>query len=283
MRRIESKGPLELDVMVPLDVLTSHLSMLAWLAEAKSLDPFYKRISSILGKLGLNSFAYARLQKSRDVAASVGNVIPEAQHLYQQYDFGRFDMSVEHAQLDETPLLMSQVRATVEATTFKSTKIEQNAELLNMMGTYGYYNYWNNGFDSYSGEGRALVIFGAGGLPADEFDRRAIQHAFLLLTLSKAIDQIGWQKFPYVFKRIGWNGPVDLGPKPLRLLYVIGKYSVSLQEAAAICNIALSTANQHMAAAKQALGVSSIAAAVLEAARYGLIDLEVRVLGLDLK
>jgi len=281
--RTINKGPLELDLMMPLDVLTDHFALLTYLAEAKTLDQFFKRITSILRRLGLTSFAYARLQKTRDVAASVGNVIPEAQKLYQKYDFGRFDMSVEHVLLDDSPVLMSQIKATIGATTFKSTKIEQNAELLKMMATYGYHNYWNNGFDSYSGDGRALIIFGAGGLPSDEFDRRVTKHVFFLLTLSKAVDQVGWQKFPHVFSRIGWSGPVDLGPKPLKLLHVIGRNKVSLKDAAKLCCISDSTANQHIAAAKQALGVNSITAAVLEAARLGLIDVDVRVLGLDLK
>ncbi len=61
------------------------------------------------------------------------------------------------------------------------------------------------------------------------------------------------------------------GSRPLQLLELLATQNMTLYEAASHLNISVSTANQHVAAAKRALNARTTTAAVVEAVRRGLI------------
>lgn len=62
-----------------------------------------------------------------------------------------------------------------------------------------------------------------------------------------------------------------LAPRPARLLALMIEEDLHLQEAAERLHISLSTANQHAAAARRAMGARTTLAAAVRAMRGGLL------------
>ncbi len=64
-----------------------------------------------------------------------------------------------------------------------------------------------------------------------------------------------------------------LTARPRQLLQLLARHDLTLSQAAEQLHISVSTANQHVAAAKRALGVRTLTAAVVTAVRLGLVEL----------
>jgi DNA-binding CsgD family transcriptional regulator len=91
--------------------------------------------------------------------------------------------------------------------------------------------------------------------------------------LARTIDTVGSARFD-LHANVQPRNHVVVHDKPLQLLNVLANKNLSLNDAARELNISISTANQHIAAAKRALGANTTAAAIVAAVKLGLITID---------
>jgi len=109
-------------------------------------------------------------------------------------------------------------------------------------------------------------------ISAQEFRIRAEICMPSLLILAAAIDHVGTKRFPEFFLGPKESRAITINPKPLQLLTKLASENKKLKVVAAEMGITESTANDHMAAVKKALGAPTQASAVYLAIKEGLID-----------
>lgn len=247
-----------------------ELGLFKYLAEAKSVTRFFKRVDECVKRLGFGGYSLAQLTTSHDASATIGNVVPALQRIYIEEDFHQYDFAVKHALLSDEFMLISQIREMLQQATFQSLEFNRNRDLLAVMERFGHHNYWNNAFLSHSDDQRTWVAFGAAHLNAEEFKRRAHQNAGQLIALSKAIDQIGTQKYQSHFDAIRNETRVKIHPKAGQLIKALVKHRYRLCDAARETDIPIKTAESLIAAAKDTLGETTLSGLVLKAVKIGL-------------
>jgi len=97
-------------------------------------------------------------------------------------------------------------------------------------------------------------------------------HQGVLDHLSIIIREIGCDHFPDYFGYACGINTFKINPRPLRLLNTLAKKDVSLREAAELLFVSPDTINKHVAAAKAALGTTTIATAIWKALQEGVLD-----------
>lgn len=94
----------------------------------------------------------------------------------------------------------------------------------------------------------------------------------MLHLLAEAVIELGANKFPDFFVvTVDEVEEIDIRPKPLRLLTVLATEDLTLNEAADKLCMSIHTANQHIAAARQAFGVRTTFGAIHKARISGFI------------
>ena len=109
------------------------------------------------------------------------------------------------------------------------------------------------------------------GLAADAFQHQVESCQLALDRLANAVDALGLHQFPDLFVAGDAKGDIDISKRPLQLLRTIAEKDMTLAQASEELFISRDTANKHIAAAKEALGVTTIAGAVLKAVEEGLV------------
>lgn len=257
-----------------LDQLTTQVELYRFLAESRDITAMIRRVSTMLMRAGFSDFSHALLNEKEDSRDPVGTGKKRLQAVYYGEEFYLHDLMLHHAMLSDEPILQSDVNAHVNAAPYSNDLFRRNRELYDVMKSFGVYEYYNIPFRSYCGRGRAL--FSVGTSIADPGAARALMERYRpeLAVLARALDQVGSIKFSSHFHNAKSNKEKIIQSAPLRLLNVLANENCTLNEAAERVHISISTANQHVAAAKKALGANTIASAVVQAIRLGLITVE---------
>lgn len=138
--------------------------------------------------------------------------------------------------------------------------------LITGVGNYGYLIPEG----TFGKKGRMALSVVSESMGSDEF-RHHVEHQQLALNmLVEAAIGIGRQQFPEQFA--ARQSEIVISRRPLQLLRTIAERDMTLTQASEVLFISKDTANKHIAAAKQALGVATIAGAVLKAVQEGLIE-----------
>lgn len=97
-------------------------------------------------------------------------------------------------------------------------------------------------------------------------------HQYALDLLAIMIEAVGGSNFPDLFDVDKKEAQVTITPRPLRLLNILAKRDVTLRQAADILCLSPDTINKHVAAAKAALGTTTLPGTLWKAVGEGLID-----------
>jgi len=268
-----SKVNIDLNDELTISYIRNELAQFKYLEEAKSVKSFFSRVDIIVRHLGFTGFSWAALTTSHDATATVGNIVQDLQRIYIEEEFHKFDFAVKHAMVSDDVILSSDIYSLINGP-IQAPEFKRSRELLNLMERYGHHNYWNHAFDSHNGESRVLVAFGARNLNSDEFKRRSLKNHSKLVSLAKAIDQIGVRKYQTHFEKIRTQTKVKLHPKAARLLQSLADNKCKVAEAAREANMPQKTAERWISVAKDILGENTNFGLVLRAEKIGLINLE---------
>jgi DNA-binding NarL/FixJ family response regulator len=181
---------------------------------------------------------------------------------------------LQHAVLSDEPIFQTQINTLVNNSPIKNELFNRNKELYRLMQSFGMNEYYNIPFQSCIGDAKALFSVTAKGVAPADFQRLVERHRPALHALGRAVDQVGSQKFGSHFQRVEHHANMIIHAKPLQLLNVLANRNMTLNDAAETLHISISTANQHIAAAKKALGANTTASAIIQAIKLGLIKLD---------
>jgi predicted DNA-binding protein (UPF0251 family) len=122
---------------------------------------------------------------------------------------------------------------------------------------------------------RAIFTVAATDGTAAAFEARIRRNLRWFQILANAVDRIGRAEFSADIHSGKGKLPIPINLKPLKLLTALATKDLSLNEAAELLDISISTANQHIAAAKRAFRTKTIHGAIVAAIQSGYIFLDI--------
>lgn len=242
------------------------------LLKADSIVDFMARIHRLIQGLGFSDFSFTRLNSSSDPDAHLQSTPRTMCDFYKEESVWRNDFMMQHAACSMEPRFQTDIDKFVIDAPIITDSILSNATARRFRVDLGFNEYFGLPISAANGNGNILVALTSQGMPADEFRLRVAHVRNSIRMIADAIDYVGTKRFPSFFLGPKESDEVIVHPKPLRLLLAIASENLSLKDAARMLCISESTANQHIAAAKKALGATTTASAVYKAIQCGLID-----------
>lgn len=254
-----------------LDGLASDMSFYRSLSRTTDFEEFRQRIRGIVNGLGFSDFSFSRLASVGDADAQLITVPKEIAENYHAERFYEYDVILKHCATSTAPVRSSVVESYVAGAPVANEIFQRNRELYRMTASFGFYEFFNVPHEAYNGNGNVMLSVTSKGEDPSAVWRKARNSGAQLMRLVEAIDYIGNLKFPDFFLSADESREIRITPKPLQLLAALAKEDLTLNEAADKLCISIHTANQHVAAARKAFGVSTTCGAVYQAIKQRLI------------
>ena len=255
-----------------LDSLVVELELYKYLANSSGIKDFGKRIRALLLPLGINHYSHSNLNLVIDVLDLFGTVPPAFAAQYAKEEFYRDDLISRHMMVSDKPIFEMRFLDYLQGAPIESDLLKRNMEILKLMRGHGMENVFS--LPIVNDDQRAVFTVSARGGDRANFENTILRNLPALTALAKVVDDVGRRKFPTRFHGGRGTSPVRINVRPLELLDVLARKDLTLNEAAAVLNISISTANQMIAAAKKAFGVQTTIGAVVAAMRAGYIVLD---------
>lgn len=243
------------------------------LAKARDLPELMQKIRDFVVRLGFTDFSFGRMASKNPSAAMVLMTTPPSitDH-YRHDDVWQHDLVLQHSALCEQPVFQSDIDNYVASAPFKTEAILSNRETRAMVRGHGFFEYYAVPIKSTNGNGNVLLAVTAKHMGVAQFRCLVEKNIPAFHILAKSIDYIGVKKFPEFFLDASENRTILITPKPLLLLSTMAKENLSLYDAAKKLGIGRSTANKHIAAAREAFNAKTNVSAVYRALQEGFID-----------
>ena len=242
------------------------------LLASRDLPDFMNRIQIIVNRLGFSDFSFTRLAGSSDPDAHMSTAHRMIKDHYKDFSVWTNDMMIGHARNSISARFQSDIDRYVISSPVDTDAILTNKATIEIRARLGYHDFYGIPLPARNCNGNILMAITSLDMPSPEFKRNINKNRQSLHTLAGAVDHVGIKKFPQFFLAENESDVITLNPKPLELLTKMAAENKKLKECAAEMGISESTANDHMAAAKKALGARTSAAAVYLAIKSGLID-----------
>ena len=256
--------------IINLDQSVAELQFLQELAKRRTLNGFLKSLHQLLKPYGVGDFS---LMLTRPDGFQRIWMYPEKNR--EKYAEGRLhevDFNVRHCLRSDDLMLQSWINKFVDDAPGEDDLFAVNKDIRRMLEQLGFQNYGAFGFTPSSGCGRAIFSFSAKGASSEWIETRALNYKATLRKIAKTVEYIGSMHHDMrVDRKLRQS---ELIPnKPLELLKLIAS-DLTLSDAAEKMCITVGTAEQHMYAAKKALGAHTQAGAVVKAIKQGLIPIK---------
>lgn len=255
-----------------LDILINQIEFARMLAEAKDIKDFHLRILTILKPLGFSDFILLRRKRKSSgiIEAPLGSMPERLIEEYRQRKFSQYDMTFDYLDAGNLePVYLSMVTKTVESILLKTLQANKNLEILDFFREFGVNDAYLipvRSKEEQEEPPRAMFWIIAKDMEPDEFIPRVNRCKPILQLIADLVFYIGSTQFAI-------EKPEQvMDEKYLRLLSIMAKNNLSLQQAADKLFISLDTANKHMAQAKKALGSKHQPHTIYLAYKRGLID-----------
>lgn len=231
------------------------------------------RAHRFIQHLGLTDFSFTRMGGKDPDGAMIMSTTPRvmAEH-YLHRNVWEHDLMLQYAAVQTAPLYQTTVDRYIDDAPFISETIRSNRETRAFIKGFGYEEYYNTPVKAANGNGNIMLAVTAKNLSVAQIQQLTSNNKIALQILARAIDHIGTRRFPKHFLDLSEGREIVISPRPLQLLATMAKENMTLNEAAAKLNMALSTANQHISAIRSALDANSTVAALYRAMKADLID-----------
>lgn len=254
--------PLSTRAAVLQDSFSCHL------AAARTFDEFIQRALDALRGWGVSEFGHIYLRYPADACDMVGACPPALRERYTHEGFHRDDLFLQHFLMGGPAIFRSQIDEYIAAAPFKSKSVGDHRLCCNWLQGQAIHETY--GYPIPDATPAALFFCSTIGMAASDFQETIHEHRHSIQRLARAFDAVGRQKFKQKFH--GLNNPnLLVARRPLELLQIMSEKDFTLREAANFMGIQLSTANIHIAAAKKALGASTLHGLMDAARREGLL------------
>lgn len=245
------------------------------LREARCADEFLARIQRLLAGAGIRYFGHQLIARPADALDIFGTYPAKFLDEYARKQFYRDDLALlcaRGALGSMAPLFQSDITRHLLASPCVSEQTQVNLDLAQVMDRCGLRETCSLYLHDANPEHRALLRLSPTDQPRETFRATVIDQLEPLRALGQTIGQIGWSKFKSRFHNPRQQPRRWMPPRPLQLLSLLMK-DLSLNEAAEILEISISTANQHVALAKKVFKTTTIHGTILCAIREGLLEI----------
>lgn len=252
----------------------TELELVRYLQASRDVVQFQLRIREVLQRVSSNvDFGHQGLNFVSDVLDIFGTYPRAFIEEYGHEGFQQDDLMLKHARSagrDRNHLFQHEIDRHVEEASFKTDLLVQNRELGKLMRGHGIANACALYIEQPDSEYKSMFAVSVKGCGLAQFEVLIEKHFTYLQMLGGAIDTVGRNKFRSHFHNPK-SAAIALSPRPLLLLSVLQK-DLTLNEAAEVLGISISTANQHIAAAKKAFGTHTTHGTIIAALNEGLLD-----------
>lgn len=242
------------------------------LLKAKDVTDFLARIHRMIRGLGFSDFSFTRMNTRSDPDAHLVSTPRVMSDYYRDESVWRNDFMLQHAARSLEPVFQADIDEFLLDSPVVTDSILSNLGGRRIRFDLGYEEYFGMPIPAANGNGNILMAVTSTDMSPQDFRARIVRAQSSLRMVADAIDYVGIKRFSSYFLGQNEDNSVLVHPKPLRLLLTIASENLSLKDAARKLCISESTANQHIAAAKKALGATTTASAVYKAIQCGLID-----------
>jgi hypothetical protein len=258
-------------VGVPLGALEDALVAQVYLRRSRTICDFSNRIDSLLRVIGIDTWSHTNANIPIDVLDVFGSWPEDLIEEFAGSEYYRDDLIIRHAMVSDKPIFTRHVYDYIGSAPFGFELSTRNLQIDQLLRKYGI----TNSFAVPVGRKRlrALFIVSKRNSNETEFEMAISRHREWLLSLAKLVDEIGRDQFAEKFHGEKFNTFVPILAKHLQLLTVLAKKDLTLNEAAEVLSISISTANQYIAAAKTSLNATTTHGAIFAAVSKGYIDL----------
>jgi DNA-binding CsgD family transcriptional regulator len=239
---------------------------------ARHMEEFGERVSARLTTLGFSNFSFSRLKNKGDIRHPLNTLSVRMAERYSDPAIAEHDLLLQYATINTKPIYKSAIDRYVESSPFISETIIANRESRKVTESCGYNDFYDIPIRACNGNGNVMLAVTAKDLDIHQFYQLVEQNKEELQVLAQAIDHIGTRKFPTDFLGAAENRKIAINSRPLELLRVMAAENLTLNDAAKRLHISVSTANQHVAAARSALDANTNLTALYRAMKEGLID-----------
>lgn len=255
----------------PEECAMSDSPLLTPLKTARSLDNLIRRMHSQLMALGLEPFALIRIAPATQTPCLTELASPNFwATAYDPVLIGK-DLLLQHAAHRDTPLFHSQIGQQIQEAAFDCHAFHRQQQLHRQLSLNGCHERYAIPLPATPKQQRCVLVLAGNGLSAPEFRARVLKQRQALHSLAHQFCETAQQHFARELDWRHWSTPIK--KRPLQLLKTLAHKNLTLNEAAQHLHISISTANQHIAAAKRALNARTIAHAITKAVQMGLIEL----------
>lgn len=246
------------------------------LTDTRSLDDFKQQILKIVTAMGFTDYLFVRLERAWHSHSHQGLLYSypkELMRVYHESAMYTGDLMIPYGKTNTQPIFSSQVYGYIDNAPFEIEFIQKNRALCQLYRRFSYFEHYVTPMHAFNGNGNVQLILTSRDLEKDKFQSMVVPVMPLCRYLCKAIDSVSTKNFRSAFIDTQDN-PINITPKPLRILNRLANHDISITDLAKEMCISPITAHQHIAAARKALGVQTNIAAVVKAFKAGLITIE---------
>lgn len=271
---VDTNAPARVENLdIALTTLVREIELARYLNATKSVDDFSKRIRGLLQPIGITDFAHACLSHPSDTLDPFGTYDPNITDKFAQEGFHQDDLAVRHLLINRTPVFRAKICDWIDSAPFDNEIFRKHREVTRFMERHGLKDVYNVPIIH---EGGYNACFSMSSHMCDPtlFQQIVNKNIANIHLLGRLVDSIGSRKFENQFHNAKINPRLPIHAKPLQLLQTMADKGCTLNEAAAVCGIKISTANQHIAAIKKALRAYTTHGMIMEAQKEGLIQVQ---------
>jgi DNA-binding CsgD family transcriptional regulator len=251
----------------------SEIKLCRHLEKSVSIADFAKRIKELLRLTGIDAWSHTDIHIVIDVLDVFGIWPKELTARYAKEEFYRDDLVLRHMMISDQPLFAHHVFDFVKNAPFQCGLFKRNLEIQKLLYRYKMHNVFC--IPIVTENVRSIFTVATKHADPASFEATIARHRRFLLMLGSVIGLVGRKKFTPHFHGERSKLSIPIQQKPLQLLDQLATKDLSLNEAAAVLGISISTANQHIASAKKAFGTNTTHGTVVAAILGGHIVLDI--------
>lgn len=240
-------------------------------SRARDIPALREMLWTYVQDLGFSDFSFIQMDRREEPETHLYTTPKIFTEIYLHEGIYEHDQLLSYAAVNTEPIFQSTIDAYLRSAPVKTATILKNERIQQYVKGCGYLDYYNVPLPAATGRGNVLLSLTSKNVDSSEVIRRGTANRHVFQTLCKATDYVGTVKFASYFLDSG-NTDIRIFPKPMRLLNLLAREDLTLNDAAARLSITRSTANAHVAAIKNAFGTRTLWGSVFKAMQLGLID-----------
>jgi DNA-binding CsgD family transcriptional regulator len=244
-----------------------------YLSSSRSAADFIQRTLALLRPMGVVHFSHHQLNWLGGFLDPFGTLPDGFMPRYIRDDFLKEDLALRHLLISNSPILRHNIEEHIDTAPYESEVFRRNQQLAAFLVKYQLNNSFYMPISRKNYKAVFWVSFDSD-MNAAAFEAVVAEYRRDLAAIANMVDVIGREKFHADFHNHKKISLLPINGKPLQLLETLARKDLSLNEAAEVLEISISTANQHVAAAKKALSAHTLHGAILAALQLGLIVLD---------